>query len=272
MILTAKMLTFSLQIRTVIKGTVFGGKPMRSIGVIMLLITCCSSTAAVAAEVDPRESECTAATVFSNDLGLLPSVCVEQQVNFFLQKAMRARAVLLEQGMAGRASRLWGSATEFAAIIREDDPETMPGFLPMLDGLIRVLDESLISGHSLEMSGLDNVQSALDDQLEIFRNPGLFAEAEGMVTVTVRAQGAMGPALGYYVSMDLWPLLPQGRSAAPLSGITDKATGRVRPGKYFVRAYRPGQQQAEGCKIQVVGRNGKTETIDVLVDGGNCAR
>lgn len=224
------------------------------------------------ASAQPESSALPCASSLAESADIAVGQCIEEGVNAVLQKAMRTRSILLERGMDGRANRLWGAASEFAAIVRDDDPDEMAGFLPILAGLIRGLEGAVDQQGQLQIDDINLVQTALDDQLEIYRNPGLFPGPDGLVAVTVRAIFEGHPAAGYYASLDLYPLLPAGKSVAPLSGITDNARGKIKGGKFYVRVYRPNSSIEQGCIIRDIGRNGTTEVIDVIVDGSRCAR
>jgi hypothetical protein len=221
-----------------------------------------SSTAPAASQV--QNSQPAAAARNGTDSGAADQSKIDEAVAFFLLDALTARSRMRDAGLETKASRLWGSAAEFAGIVRSEGHDAEPKFLPVLDDFRRTLAETVPDAQHIDGDGLTGIQMALDDQIEIYSAPGAFSGGHDMVAVTVNARRGAQAVNGLYVWLDLVGAVPKGRSANPLTNVTSPASGIVGPGRYLVRLMQ-GDHEV-GRRDMPIGRTGLTESIDVVVN------
>jgi hypothetical protein len=189
---------------------------------------------------------------------------LDEALSLLLMDSLHARTVLRERGERQRADAFWGSASRFAAAVRDADPDDQPMFLPIIAGFRTGIGDSITGPSEPDRAGLDEIQSSLDEQILIQTSPGATASSRGGVRIAVNAIRDTAQVPGLYVWIDLSCCVPRnGSTALALPGVTP-TTAIVGPGRYVVRLMRG--NRPVGRKVATIGRQGPDETVTVQVE------
>ena len=150
-------------------------------------------------------------------------------------------------------------------IVRFASVEDAPLFLPIIDGFSRTLQDFSEADGALDEKAWSDFQAALDDQVNIYSNPGAFSGGHDKIAVTVYAVRGGQRVDGYFVTVDIAGAVPKGRSSKSFALATSRATGRTGAGVHLIRVYSESGELVGKREVRI-GRNGLEESFEVPID------